>query len=325
VDKSTVTAPPEASAWFKAKGATTAAGDLVLLLTTDLKRYVVQLKPRQEFHSHLGIYAHDELIGKPPGATVQSSRGHAALLLEPSLEDLIRHLKRGTQIIYPKDAAYLVHKLNLRGGCRVVEAGTGSGGLTTALAWAVAPTGVVYTYESRLETYRLARNNLESVGLLPYVHLFHGDIADGFQQSEVDALFLDVRMPWKYLAHVHAALRPGGFFAGLLPTTNQVSELLFVLEKGGFADIAVEELLLRTYKPVPDRLRPDDMMNGHTGYLVFARAIDQAVDSSRWHAKERQRYRARMQTQAEIEAETARRSAERAAGGKKYPEMPLPD
>jgi tRNA (adenine57-N1/adenine58-N1)-methyltransferase len=324
VDNSTVTAAPATSAWFKPKGATTAAGDLVLLLTTDLKRYVVQLKPRQEFHSHLGIFAHDDLIGRSLGATVQSSRGHAALLLEPSLEDLIRHLKRGTQIIYPKDAAYLVHRLNLRAGCRVIEAGTGSGGLTTALAWAVAPTGAVYTYESRLETHRLARNNLESVGLLPYVQLFHSDIEAGFQQRGVDALFLDVRMPWKYLAHVHAALRPGGFFAGLLPTTNQVSELLFALEEGGFADIAVEELLLRTYKPVPDRLRPDDMMNGHTGFLVFARTIDQAVDASRWHAKERQRYRARMQTQAEIEAETARRSADRASGGKKYPEMPLP-
>ncbi|HMN29683.1 MAG TPA: hypothetical protein PKE45_16150, partial [Caldilineaceae bacterium] len=203
----------------------------------------------------------------------------------------------------------------LRSGQQVIEAGTGSGGLTTALAWAVAPTGIVYSYETRLETHNLARNNLESVGLLPFVQLFHGDIKAGFHQQGVDALFLDVRTPWSFLPQVQAALRPGGFFAALLPTTNQVSELLFGLERGGFVDIAVEELLLRTYKPVPDRLRPDDMMNAHTGFLVFARLVDLAIDATRWQAKERQRYRARLHTEAEIEAETARRAADRAQGG----------
>lgn len=325
--ESTVSAArPEtvASPWFRSKSATTAPGDLVLLVTTDLKRYVVKLAAQRTLHTHLGIYAHDDLIGQALGSVVSSTQQHEALLLEPSLDDLIHHLKRGTQIIYPKDAAYLVHRLNLRAGMQVIEAGTGSGGLTTALAWAVAPTGLVYTYELRPEIHNLARNNLESVGLLPYVRLFQGDIEQGFQQTGVDALFLDVRMPWKHLEQVRAALRPGGFFASLVPTTNQVSELLMGLEAHSFADIAVEELLLRAYKPVPDRLRPDDNMNGHTGFLVFARCIDHAIASSRWHATERQRYRARLQTQAAIAAEEERRTAERAQGGKKYPPLPLP-
>lgn len=313
------------SPWFRTKGAVTAAGDLVLLLTTDLKRYVLSLQPHQEFHCHLGIFPHDNLLGQPLGGTVTSSLGHDALLLEPSLEDLIRHLRRGTQIIYPKDAAYLVHRLNLRAGSRVIEAGTGSGGLTCALAWTVAPTGTVYSYETRLETHGLARNNLETVGLLPYVQLFHGDIAQGFRQEMVDALFLDVRTPWKYLPQAWAALRPGGFFAGLLPTANQVIELLEGLDQQGFVDMAVEELLLRTYKPVPDRLRPDDTMNAHTGFLVFARSVQRTVEPARWQAKERQRYRARLQTQAEIAASAERTAAERAQGGKKYPPLPLPE
>lgn len=313
-----------ASSWFKPKSNTTAPGDLVLLVTTDLKRYVVKLAERRTLHTHLGIYHHDDLIGQSLGSVVYSTLRHEAILLEPALDDLIHHLKRGTQIIYPKDAAYLVHRLNLRAGMQVIEAGTGSGGLTTALAWAVAPTGIVYSYEVRPEIHNLARNNLESVGLLPYVRLFQGDIEQGFQQRNVDALFLDVRMPWKHLEQVRVALRPGGFFASLLPTTNQVSELLVGLEAHSFADIAVEELLLRAYKPVPDRLRPDDSMNGHTGFLVFARCIDPAIASSRWHAAERQRYRARVQTQAVIAAEEERRAAERAQGGKKYPPVPLP-
>lgn len=312
------------SVWFRQKGEVAEPGDLVLLLTTDLKRYVLLLQPGRELHTHLGIFGYEALVGQPWGGAVQSTLGHEALLLEPSLDDLIRHLRRGTQIIYPKDAAYIVHRLNLRAGSQVIEAGTGSGGLTTALAWSVAPSGVVYSYESRLETHRLARNNLESVGLLPYVRLFHGDIEGGFRQQGVDALFLDVRTPWAYLDHVQRALRPGGFFAALLPTTNQVCELLAALDQHGFVDVAVEELLLRTYKPVPDRLRPDDMMNAHTGFLLFARASDPALETNRWHAKERQRYRARIQTQNEIAAEERLRASDRAQGGKKYPELPLP-
>lgn len=318
---------PEGSAsnWFKPKSNLAQEGDLVLLVTNDLKRYVVKLKVHHGLHTHLGIFYHDQVIGQPLGTAIASTTGHAALLLEPALDDLIHHLKRGTQIIYPKDAAYLVHRLNLRAGARVIEAGTGSGGLTTALAWAVAPTGIVYSYEMRAEIHQLARNNLESIGLLPYVRLFQASIEEGFRQTDVDALFLDVRMPWKHLAQVRAALRPGGFFASLVPTTNQVSELLMGLEEQHFADIAVEELLLRAYKPVPDRLRPDDTMNAHTGFLVFARCIDANVNTARWHAQDRQRYRARVQTQTMIAAEEARRAAERQSGGKKYPPLPLPD
>lgn len=312
------------SSWFKPRSVSIEAGDLMLLVTTDHKRYLLTVQPRQQLHTHVGIYNHDDMLGQPPGATIQSTLSYSALVLEPSLTDLIQHLKRGTQIIYPKDAAYLVHRLNLRAGSHVIEAGTGSGGLTTALAWAVAPTGKVFTYEVRIETHNLARNNLERVGLLPYVQMFQRSITDGFLQTNADALFLDVREPWLFLEQVRSALRPGGFFASLVPTTNQVIELLAALEKHSFADIAVEELLLRSYKPVPDRLRPEDNMAGHTGYLLFARSIAGTVDAARWHAKERQRYRARQKAEEEIAAAQAQRDAERQSGGSKYPRLPLP-
>lgn len=312
------------SIWFSQRHPQAQAADLILLLTGDNKRYLVTLRVNGALHTHHGVYAHNDLIGATPGSTVLSSLQQPGLLLEPSLRDLIQHIRRGTQIIYPKDAAYLVHRLSLRAGNTIIEAGTGSGGLTMALAWAVAPLGKVYTYETRLETHNLARNNFERVGLLPYIQQRHRDIEDGFDQTNVDALFLDVRQPWRYLHHVRAALRPDGFFASLLPTTNQVSELLMGLESNAFADIEVEELLLRRYKPVPDRLRPDDMMNGHTGFLVFARRIEESAESKRWLSKERQRYMARVATEEAIAEEEERRAIERSEGGPKYPKMPLP-
>ena len=57
-------------------------------------------------------------------------------------------------------------------------------------------------------------------------------------------------------------------------TTNQVIRLLKALERSPFAFVEVEEILLREYKVVPARFRPMDRMIGHTGYLIFARALD---------------------------------------------------
>lgn len=312
------------SFWFRTSTTHTQEHDLVLLMIAGQKRYLITLRRGQQLHTHLGIFAHDQLIGQPWGGLVHSSLDQPGLILEPALSDLMTHIKRGTQIIYPKDAAYIVQRLNLRAGSRVVEAGTGSGVLTTALAWGVAPLGKVYTYEVRPDTYQLARRNLERVGLLPYVEMALGSIDSGFRQQEVDALFLDVRTPWDFLGAARAALKPGGFFASLLPTTNQVSDLLSGLDQHGFADVAVEELLLRAYKPIPERLRPDENMNGHTGFLVFARCMPLGIEMERWQAKERLRYRARKKMEEEIAEEAARREVNQTPDGRKYPRLPLP-
>ncbi|MGL4649442.1 MAG: tRNA (adenine-N1)-methyltransferase [Caldilineaceae bacterium] len=317
--------PAARSPWFREERGGFRVGDTVMLITADQSRYLLRLRQKDELHTHQGIFPHATILETAPGATLVGLQGHLALALEPSLDDLMRNLRRGSQIIYPKDAAWLVHRMSLHAGSRVIEAGTGSGGLTTALAWAVAPMGVVYTYEVRLEAQQIARNNLERVGLLPYVQMFDGDIRDGFRQQGVDALFLDVREPWHYLAQVRASLRPGGYFAALLPTTNQVSNLLEGLEAGGFAEIGVEELLLRRYKPVPDRFRPEDTMPAHTGYLIFARLLANEADAGKWLSRSRQRFLARRDAEERYAAEAEARDRELGdAPRPKYPPLPLP-
>jgi len=154
-----------------------------------------------------------------------------------------------------------------------LEAGTGSGSLTTALAWAVGPHGQVISYEIRPEMQNLAKKNLERVNLAERVSFKLRDIGDGFDEQDVDALFLDVPNSYDYLAQVRKALKPGGYFGSILPTTNQVSRLLIALHQHGFSFVEVCEIILRFLKPVPDRLRPTDRMVAHTGYLIFARPV----------------------------------------------------
>jgi tRNA (adenine57-N1/adenine58-N1)-methyltransferase len=145
--------------------------------------------------------------------------------------------------------------------------------LAIALAHAVQPDGMVFSHEVREDMLALARRNLEMAGLANYVQLIQRDIAEGFAVEDADSLFLDVREPWCYLRQTCEALRDGGFFGAIVPTTNQVSLLLAEMERHPFMSVEVMEILLREYKPVPARLRPQDRMVAHTGFLIFARKV----------------------------------------------------
>jgi len=264
-------------------------GDLVLLVSPDRKHYLIRLRRGDEWHSHRGAIRHDDLIGAPLGRTVYTQHQAAFLALEPSTYDLIHELPRTTQIIYSKDAAQIVLRLSLYPGRTVVEAGTGSGGLTLVLARAVMPTGHVYSYETRADSFEVARDNLEQLGLLPYVTLYNEDISNGFHETDADAVFLDLREPWYFLPHAWNALKGSGFFGALVPTVNQVADLVAAMKKLPFGDITVTEVLERAWKPTPERLRPEDRMAAHSAFLVFARKIAADDESLRWEFDKKRR------------------------------------
>jgi len=119
--------------------------------------------------------------------------------------------------MYPKDIGFILTSMSVGPGQTVLEAGTGSGSMTVALAYAVGPQGRVFSYERRPEFQALARKNLERLGLEERVDFRLGDIADGFTETDVDALFLDVPNPWDYIRQARSALKPGGFFCNLVP------------------------------------------------------------------------------------------------------------
>jgi tRNA (adenine57-N1/adenine58-N1)-methyltransferase len=251
-------------------------GETVLVIL-DRKRFLMRLQAGQLQHTHHGLIRHDEVIGQAPGKGLATHLGVPLVVLRPSLYDIIMSIERITQIVYPKEIGYILLKLNVGPGRVIVEGGTGSGALTVAMAHAVKPSGHVYTYEQREDMLRVATRNLANAGLLDWVELKHRDISDGFDERDADAVFLDVREPWQYLPQVWTTLTEGGFFGSIVPTTNQVSDLIAGLEANHFADIEVCEILLRPYKPVAERLRPADRMVAHTGYLVFARRLERPV------------------------------------------------
>ena len=253
-------------------------GDLAQLVGLRHKHFIITLQEGAKLETHRGILQHDDLIGKPWGTQVFSHMGSPFFLLQPSLADLLIDLPRTTQILYPKDIGFILVTMGVGPGQRVMEAGTGSGSMTTALAYAVGPEGRVVSYEVKQDVQNLARKNLARFGLDPRVDFKLRDISEGFDETEADSFFLDVPNPYDYMMQIRSALKPGGFLCCLIPTFNQVEKTLYALRQNKFAFVEVCEILLRYFKPEPSRLRPTDRMVAHTGFLVFGRRIEPIED-----------------------------------------------
>ena len=253
-------------------------GDLAQLVGLRHKHFILSLQEGAKFETHRGVIQHDDLIGKPWGTQVFSHLGSPFFLLQPSLADLLIDLPRTTQILYPKDIGFLLVTMGVGHGQKVLEAGTGSGSMTTALAYAVGPAGKVISYEIKPDTQNLARKNLNRFGLDSRVDFKLRDIGQGFDETDADSFFLDVPNPYDYIAQIRSALKSGGFLGCLVPTFNQVEKTLHALHQNNFAFVEVCEILLRYYQAIPNRIRPTDRMVAHTGFLIFARRIEPSED-----------------------------------------------
>lgn len=249
------------------------SGDLIQLVGLRHKSFIFTLTPGGELHTHRGVVKHDELIGKTWGSQICSHNGSPFFLLQPSVQDILKNTKRATQIMYPKEIGYILLQMGIIPGSKVIEAGTGSGSFTTALALYTGEKGKIFSYEIKSDTQDIAKKSLEKLGLANRVEFKVKDIALGFDEIGVDAIFLDVANAYDFISTVKRSLKSGGYFGCILPTTNQVVKLLTELRRNDFAFIDVCDISLKYYKAEPLRFRPADRMIAHTGYLIFARSV----------------------------------------------------
>ncbi len=262
-------------------------GDLVLLNDSKHKNHLLRVKAGEVFMSHRGTIKHDDIIGQAWGVRLESHKGSPFFVLQAGVTDLVQNIKRTTQIMYPKDIGYLILRLGVGPGKRVLECGGGSGGMTTVLAYLTGDSGRVYSYERNPKAQSLAQKNLALFGLDHRVEFKAGDAKDGFEERNLDAILLDLPNPYDFLEQVRASLKSGGQFATLLPTVNQVESTLYALAHSRFAFIDVCEISLRHYKSDWARFRPVDRMVAHTGYLVFARKVeDSGVEAEQYQENE---------------------------------------
>jgi tRNA (adenine57-N1/adenine58-N1)-methyltransferase len=251
-------------------------GERVLLIDPKERRYLINLRTGSSFHTHVGIVAHDDLIGAPEGSTILGSTGRRFVVVRPTLSDTVLKMPRGAQVIYPKDLGAILIEADIAPGMRVLEAGVGSGALSMALLRAGAE---VVGYELREDFATHAQANVAALlgEDAPYrVEL--RNVYDGIVERGLDRILLDLPEPWRVLPHATEALRPGGILCAYLPSINQTSQLRNSMEQSSFGMASTLEVLHRTWHVETRSVRPDHRMVGHTGFLTTARLLVPFVD-----------------------------------------------
>jgi len=221
-----------------------------------------------------GVLDLTELLGTDPGRPVVwlGTTYHA---LRPSLSDLLGAVRRGAQIVTAKDAAQLVSLAGVEPGGRVAEAGAGSGALTVVLAFAVGPSGRVFSYDRRDDFLEAARANVRRAGFESRVSFRLRDVAEhGLDEDSLSSVVLDLPEPWAVLASAHARLRVGGYVATYTPTYNQLERTVRALREHGFDEVRALEVIERGIHVGEGGTRPEFEMLGHTGFLAAGRRVD---------------------------------------------------
>jgi tRNA (adenine57-N1/adenine58-N1)-methyltransferase len=129
-------------------------------------------------------------------------------LLPPTPEYWTASLPHRTQVVYTPDYSYVLHRLRVRPGDVLVEAGAGSGSFTHAAARSVfngysnlkSRNGHIYSYEFHEQRAEKIRTEIEEHRLQSIVEVNHRDVCeDGFyvcDDMKVTVIFLDLPAPW---------------------------------------------------------------------------------------------------------------------------------
>lgn len=231
-----------------------------VLINKDTKYYY----KGQDMHTKDGLIKSKDIESKQK---VKSNKGEEFYVLDADFIDRLQRLKRGPQIILPKDIGYILANTPITKDSQVLEAGTGSAFLSVHLARFV---NKVYSYERDKRFYTLAKQNIEDMDI-KNITLVNQDVYKKITQKNLDLAVLDLPEPQKALKNLKASLKRGGYLVCYLPTISQIEVLLKKIDR--FVHIKTVELLERNWQTDKDKVRPKSQMIAHTAFLCFLRKV----------------------------------------------------
>ncbi|OTA25487.1 methyltransferase [Alloscardovia macacae] len=232
-----------------------------------------------ETHAGSSTQAQDAKRVDKPWKTSRKIGGWQYVVMRPRMADYVLSMPRGAQIMYPKDIATVLELGDIRTGQRVLESGGGSGAMSLHLLEAVGESGELTTIEMRPDFARICAANASLFfGFSP--SWWRVDVGDfdsrisAYPDGYFDRIVLDQLDPWNRLEEAYRVIAPGGVLTCYVTTTTQLSRVVEKLaESGHWTQPHVQESLERSWKVDGLAVRPDHSMIGHTGFLVFARAM----------------------------------------------------
>jgi len=261
------------------------AGDRVQLTGPKGRINTIVLVKGGRHGTHRGEIRHDDIIGKPSGSVIENHNGEKFLALKPLLSDYVLSMPRGAQIIYPKDAGQIIVEGDIFPGAVVIEAGVGSGALSSYLLRAIGDKGKLFSFEIREEFAQIAKANVENfLGITPKnwkitIGLLQENLSKIVKKSSADRAVLDMLAPWECISEVEKALKPGGLVICYVATATQLSRVAEEIKSTGrFTSVVAFETLVRPWHLEGLAVRPEHRMISHTGFLLTARKLAEGTE-----------------------------------------------
>ena len=182
--------------------------------------------------------------------------------------------------MYPKDAAQILVEGDIFPGANVIEAGVGSGALSSYLIRAIGEHGKLTSFERREEFAEIAKGNVENfLGAEPKNwEVVIGDLQEMLpehcQAASADRVVLDMLAPWECIEEVATAMKPGGLVIIYVATVTQLSRTFEEIRAhSGFTAPLAWESMVRPWHLDGLAVRPEHRMISHTGFLLSARRL----------------------------------------------------
>lgn len=249
-------------------------GDLVLAFISrgTIKPFTVT--KGSQLNTRYGHYEHDKMIGMRYGEQMGGEKGYGFIhLLHPTPEMWTLSLPHRTQIVYSPDSSYIIQRLGVTSGHRIIEAGTGSASFTHSFARTLGLDGRLFTYEFHEPRYLEAKREIEEHGLNANTLITHRDVCNnGFEIDSIpdtfsadgkingDAVFLDLPSPWTAIPHLKAVISTNSRvgICCFSPCIEQVEKTVKTLEEEGWTEIEMVEVSGTRWEARKDMVRSID-------------------------------------------------------------------
>ena len=189
-------------------------------------------------------------------------------------------MKRGPQIIYPKDIGQIILEADIHKESNVLEIGTGSGALTLYLLKIIGTGGSLISLDVSRKNQRRAKktidrymstNDFKNNYNLDFITTSLVDFNYKEYSEEVDTVVTDVPEPWEFFENniVTKDLK----WVSYLPSISQITKFKDVLINNKFENIEVKEVILRDWVVDKKIVRPSNKLVSHTGFIISGRYI----------------------------------------------------
>ena len=249
----------------------------LIVIKTSKNKYLSVVENDKEFITNEGKFKFSDLKKIP--SIVRTTTGIEFQIYTPTYKEFVLLMKRGPQIIYPKDVGQIIVESNLHNSSRVLEIGSGSGALTLFLYSLLQNSGKLYSLDSSKINQRRANKTISR-----YLSTYSKDTVDvnfinekldnfNFKNLEdkIDAIITDVPEPWDFF--INNKIDTNLNWVSYLPSMSQIIRINETLKEKNFQDIEVKEVILRDWIVDKKVVRPTNKLVSHTGFLVSAKYI----------------------------------------------------